>query len=216
MRNTDSRVWNALESWSSTAFLLAGGLLLLFVVLSGLGAFTDALGEGAVVGAAVVGSGLFGLILAVIGLLGLYPRLSESAPRLSRGGLGSLALALTGIFVVIGTLAVVGPPEAPGDVPSFVPPIFISSGVLIMLGYVLFAAASIRTETPSRRIGLLLAVPGVVLFWHYIALTAFGSQTVFEIIDYTIISTTFLTIGFLLRTDTVMVTRSEPSADSTP
>lgn len=216
MRNTDTRVWNTLESWSSAAFLLAGGLLLLFVVLSGLGAFTDVFGKGAVVGAAVVGSGLFGLILAVIGLLGLYPQLSEAAPWLSRGGLGSLALALTGILGVISTLAVVGPPEAPGDVPSFVPPIFISSGVLIMLGYALFAAASIRTETPSRRIGLLLTVPGIVLFWHYIALTAFGSQTVFEIIDYTIISTTFLTIGFLLRTETVSVTSMEPMSDSTP
>jgi hypothetical protein len=216
MGNTDSRAWNALESWSSTAFLIAGGLLLLFVVLSGLGAFTNVLGEGAVVGAAVVGSGLFGLILAVVGLLGLYPRLSESAPRLSRGGLGALAVALTGILVVIGTLAIVGPPEAPGDVPSFVPPIFISSGILIMLGYALFAVASIRTNTPSRRIGLLLAVPGIVLLWHYIALAAFGSQHVFEIIDYTVISTAFLTIGFLLRTESVSVTSTEPTPDSTP
>lgn len=216
MRNTDSRAWNALESWSSTAFLIAGGLLFLFVVLSGLSAFTNVLGEGAVIGAAVVGSGLFGLILAAIGLLGLYPRLSEPAPRLSRGGLGALALALTGILVVIGTLAVVGPPEAPADVPSFVPPVFISSGILIMLGYELFAVASIRTKTPSRRIGLLLAVPGIVLLWHYIALAAFGSQPVFEIIDYTIISTTFLTIGFLLRTETVSVTSTDPTPDLTP
>ena len=216
MANTDSRAWNALESWSSTAFLFAGGLLFLFVVLSGLSAFTNVLGEGAVVGAAVVGSGLFGLILAVIGLLGLYPQLSESAPRLSRGGVGALAVALTGILVVIGTLAIVGPPEAPGDVPSFAPPIFISSGILIMVGYALFAVASIRTETPSRRIGLLLAVPGIVLLWHYIALAAFGSQHVFEIIDYTVISTTFLTIGFLLRTESVSVTSTEPPPDSTP
>jgi hypothetical protein len=216
MRNTDSRAWDALESWSSTAFLIAGGLLLLFVLLTGLGAFTNVLGEGAVVGAAVVGSGLFGLILAVIGLLGLYPRLSGAAPRLSRGGLGSLGVALTGIFVVIGTLAVVGPPEAPGDVPSFVPPIFISSGMLIMLGYVLFAVASIRTNTPSRRVGLLLAVPGIVLIWHYIALAVFGSQHVFEIIDYTVISMTFLTIGVLLRTEGFSVTRTEPTPDSTP
>lgn len=216
MRDTDSRAWNALESWSSTAFLIAGGLLFLFVVFSGLSAFTNVLGEGAVVGAAVVGSGLFGLILAVMGLLGLYPRLCESAPRLSRGGLGALALALTGILVVIGTLAVGGPPEAPGDVPSFVPPVFISSGILIIFGYVLFAVASIRTNTPSRRIGLLLAIPGVILLWHYIALAAFGSQHVFEIIDYTIISTTFLTIGFLLRTEAVSVTSTDPTPDSAP
>jgi len=216
MRETDGTAWNTLESWSSTAFLIAGASLLLFVVLSGLSAFTDVLGGGAGVGAAVVGSGLFGLILAVIGLLGLYPRLSESAPRLSRGGLGALVLALTGISVVIGTLAIVGPPEAPGDVPSFIPPIFISSGVLIMLGYAVFAVVSIRTRTPSRRIGLLLAVPGIVLLWHYIALAAFGSQHVFEVLDYTVISTTFLTIGYLLRTEAVSVSSTEPSPESTP
>lgn len=216
MRDTDSTVWNALESRSSTAFLIAGGVLFLFVGLTGLSAFTDVLGQGAVVGAAVVGAGISGLIAAVIGLLGLYPRLCDSAPRLSRSGLGALVAALTGILVVVGTLAVVGPPEYPGDVPSFIPPIFITSGILIMVGYVLFATASIRTETPSRRIGLLLAVPGIVLLWHYIALAAFGSQHIFEMIDYTIISTTFLTIGFLLRTEAGSVTSTGPTPDSTP
>lgn len=216
MQDTGSTAWKALESWSPTAFLIAGGLLLVFVVLTGLGAFSDVLGDGPMVGAAVVGSGLFGLIIAVTGLLGLYPQLSESAPRLSRGGLGALATALTGILVIIGTLVIVGPPEYPGDVPAFIPPVFIASGILIMLGYALFAIASIRTKTPSRRIGLLLAVPGIVLLWHYIVLAAFGSQPIFDIIDYTIISTTFLTIGFLLRTEDVSVTSTEPRPDSAP
>jgi hypothetical protein len=215
MPTTDGGAWNALESWSSTAFLLAGVLLLLFVVLSAVAAFTTVLGEGALVGAAVVGSGLSGLLLAVVGLLGLYPQLSASAPRVSRVGLGALTLAVTGIVVVIGSIAIVGPPEAPGDVPSFVPPIFIASGILLMLGYVLFAVASIRTHTPSRRIGFLLAVPALVLLWHYLALAAFGSQHVFEIIDYTIISTAFLSIGYLLRTGSVSVTSTEPTPDST-
>lgn len=214
MRTTTSKTLKVLESWSPTAFLIAGGLLFLFVVLDGLSAFTNVIGEGPMVGAAVVGSGLFGLILAVIGLLGLYPRLSEFAPRLSLGGLGALVLALTGIFVVIGTLVIVGPPEYPGDVPAFIPPIFITSGLLIMLGYGLFAIASIWTKTPSRRIGLLLAVPGIILLWHYIALAAFGSRHIFEMIDYTVISATFLTIGFLLRTKTVSATR-EPTPDTT-
>lgn len=217
MRTAESGPLKVLESWSPTAFLLAGVLLLGFVVLSGITAFTEVLAgvNRALVGAAVVGSGFLGLIVAVVGLLGLYPRLREPAPRLSRAGLGALLGALTGILVVIGTIAVVGPPEAPGDVPSFVPPIFILSGVLIMLGYALFAAASLRTSTPSRRIGLLLAVPAVVLLWHYAALAAFGSQHVFEVLDYTVISSTFLAIGYLLRAQTVSATSTEPVHEST-
>lgn len=216
MRTTDSGTWKVLESWSPTAFLVAGGLLLGFVVLTGITAFTDVLGQGPMVGAAVVGSGLFGLITAVVGLLGLYPRLSEPAPRLSRGGLGALVGALTGILVVVGTLAIVGPPEAPGDVPAFIPPLFILSGILILLGYALFAAASIRTSTPSRTIGVLLAVPAIVLIWHYIALAAFGSQHIFEMVDYTVISVAYLTIGYLLRMEAGSTTSTDPTAESTP
>lgn len=216
MRSTDNAVWRVLESWSSTAFLLAGVLLFGFVIISGAAAFTDVVREqGAVVGATVMVTGLFGLVAAVIGLIGLYPRLGQTAPRLSRAGLGALALGLTGILVSIGTLAVVGPPEQPGDVPAFIPPIFISSGVLIMTGYLLFAGVGIRTSTPSRRIGLLLAVPGIVLLWHYVALAAFGSQTIFEMIDYTIISAALLTVGYLLRDETATTTTVEQERDTT-
>lgn len=214
MRGTDNTVLRVLESWSSTAFLLAGVLLFGFVIISGVSAFTDVIEQGPVAGAVVLGTGLFGLIAAVVGLLGLYPRLRQTAPRLSRGGLGALLLGLTGIVFFIGTLAVVGPPEQPGDVPAFIPPIFISSGVSIMLGYLLTAAASIRTRTPSRRIGILLVVPGVMLLWHYVALAAFGSQTIFEMFDYTVISTALLTVGYLLRTETDATTKVERERDT--
>lgn len=213
---TDHMTWKVLESWSPTAFLIAGVLLLGFVVLTGLTAYTDILGEGSLVGAVLVGSGLFGLIIAVIGLLGLYPQLSGPSPRLSRGGLGALVAALIGVLVVIGTLAVVGPPEAPGDVPSFVPPVFILSGVLIMLGYALFAAASLRTSTPSYRIGWLLVIPVIILLWHYIALAVFGSRHLFEMFDYTVISVAFLTIGYLLRNESGSTANPEPTPESTP
>lgn len=216
MPDTNSAVWKILESWSAIAFLIAGGLLFGFVIISGTAAFTDVVKEqGAVVGAAVMGTGLFGLVASVIGLLGLYPRLRSTSPRLSRGGLGTLILGLAGILFFLGTIAVVGPPEQPGDVPAFIPPIFISSGVLIMVGYLLTAAASIRTSTPSRRISLLLAVPGIMLLWHYVALAAFGSQTIFEMIDYTVISTALLTVGYLLRTETRTTTTVERESDTT-
>lgn len=214
MTSTERRPWQTLESWSPTAFLVAGTLLAVFVVLSSASAWTDVLGQGALVGAAVVGSGISGLVVAVVGTLGLYPRLRATAPWLSRAGLGALAGALTGILVVVGTLAVVGPPEYPGDVPAFVPPVFILSGLLIMVGIATFAAASIRTSTPSRRVGVLLVVPVVVLLWHYAVLAAVGSQHIFEAIDYTIISTAFLAVGYLLRTESVSTTDSEQVHES--
>lgn len=216
MPGTTTAVWKRLESWSSTAFLLAGTLLVGFVIISGAAAFTDAVREqGAAVGAAVVGTGLFGLVAAVLGLLGLYPRVRPPAPWLSRGGLVALVLGVVGILVLIGTLVVVGPPEQPGDVPAFIPPIFISSGVLIMLGYLLTAAASIKTSTPSRRIGLLLAVPGIMLLWHYVALALFGSQTLFEMVDYTIIAAALLAVGYHLRADPGAPTSVEREQDTT-
>lgn len=216
MRAEDGALWRILESWSSTAFLIAAVLLFVFVVLTGVTAFTNLLGHVPMIGAALVGSGLLGLVVAVVGVLGLYPRLREPAPWLSRAALGALGGALTGVIVVIGTIAVVGPPEAPGDVPSFVPPIFIISGLLIMLGIASIAAASIRTRVPSRRVGILLVVPVAVLLWHYAALPVFGSQPLLDVLDYTIISAAFLTIGYRLRTETVSNTSTEPRRDSTP
>lgn len=210
MPSTRKAVLQTLESWRSTAFLLAGVVLFGFVALSGITEYTNILGESAPVGAMVVGAGILGLILGVVGLLGLYRQLRDAAPRLARVGGASLLGALTGIAIVVVTLAIVGPPEYPGDVPGFVPPIFITSGLLIMVGYLSFAAASLKTATPSRYVGGLLAVPAIVLVWHYAVLAAFGSSTIFELLDYTIISTALVVLGYRLRR-----TASAPSQSGT-
>ena len=55
-----------------------------------------------------------------------------------------------------------------------------------------------------------------MLLWHYVALALFGSQTILEVFDYTIISAALLTVGYLLRTEASSAISTEPTPDSTP
>lgn len=207
---TGTTRWESAERWSATAFLAAGALLLGFAVNRGVDAFTAMSASPAV----ELTSGLLGLLASVAGLLGLYPRLHDRAPRLSLGGVASLVLAVVGILGVVGWLALAGPPEAEGDVPGALTLVFVASVLLIALGFVLFAAASLRTGVPSPTVGRLLLVPVVVWVWHYSVLAVYGSSSLFSFTDYTVISVAFLAVGYLLRSEAVSAD-SVATADST-
>jgi hypothetical protein len=83
-------LWNSLEGRSATAFLVSGGLFVIFAGLWGAFAFTDMTSR---VLQDVVGPA--GWTAAFIGLLGLYPSLADRTVWLSRAG---------GVFAALGTL----------------------------------------------------------------------------------------------------------------
>lgn len=206
----DTTRWRWLERWNAAVFFVAGILLSVFVVVTAIRGVTDM--TGVWIGVAEVGSGVLGLIAGIIGVVSLYPRLRDRAPRLSRGGIWAVGAAVIGIVVTIGWLLVIGIPESQGeDVPTALTLLFVLSVILIALGFLLFAAASLRTHTPSRLVGLLLLVPVVMWIIHYVVLAIVGSIWTGTVIDYTVIAVAFLTLGYLLHTRHSPTDRAESS-----
>lgn len=149
-----------LSSWSPTLFLAAGAILLVYSAFHGLEAFFD-------IDYPMIRDGIIrpvGYMLGFVALLGLYPTLANRSPKLARLGAVFTALALVGWFVSgflapSRGLAMHLGVELPAWLGAF--------GILIALGFLIgfpsFGVASLRTNVYSRRVGLLLLAPILVM-----------------------------------------------------
>jgi hypothetical protein len=169
-RTSSTVPWNALEQWSATLFLVAGGLLVVHTVIHVLMAFTNVTypfhHE--------VPFGVVGMILGLIALLGLYPQLGDRSPKLARTG-AILAVLATFGWLVIGTTALaedlgMSPPDWLG--------IFgILTILTFSLGYLVFSAAGLRTDIIARATALAVGTPVVVMVYNLsVALTTGGTR----------------------------------------
>lgn len=93
------------------------------------------------------------LIPALFGLLGLYLRLSERAPRAAKASAWVAGLALAMVVVNLAWSVAVGLSIAASMPPD---PIALLTLVLILLGFVSFGLVSLRTEIHERTTGVLL------------------------------------------------------------
>lgn len=161
--------WESLERWSPTLFLVAGGLLMVHAGHHGLEAFA---------GLEYpmhheLPFGVVGMILGFVALLGLYPKLAERTPKLAGVGAILAALGMLG-WVVIGVAALAE--ELGTELPAWLDAfgILIIGGVI--LGYLTFSIASLRTTIVSRTTGLILLAPLVVMFMNIaIGVSGYGS-----------------------------------------
>lgn len=160
--------WESLERWSPTAFLVAGGLLVVFSALVALEVFLGVNTPQALVA-------IPGLVAGFVGLFGLYPRLAEADSRLGLGGLVVLTIAGIGLLVllvwIIGLTALYG-------IDSVKPPsAFIVVTILMtILGYVLIGLASARQAIPSRTVGLLVLGPPATLALMVLSSVLYGGD----------------------------------------
>lgn len=157
MSRVTSPHWTRLERWSSSAFLAAGGLLTVYAALNGLAAFTD---TAYLMLEDVVGPG--GFVFGFIGLLGLYPALSDRCPRLARAAALFVTLGAVGFSAItvsnIGELVGIGS----GSSAAWFP---VAMGMVIVgmaLGYLSFGVTSLRAGVHPRLVGLLLLLPSLV------------------------------------------------------
>lgn len=154
--------WDRLEAWNGQLFLLAGVLLAGVALYKGIGAFT-----GMAVPSAVdtLYRGL-GLLAPVIALLGLYPALHETVPRLSKAGILS-AVASAGFVLImwgwfIGTTLQLGRfPRIPEEAPLWAALALVLNFLTISIGFILIGASTTRAEAVPKPGNLLLFVPGV-------------------------------------------------------
>lgn len=216
MAGFDVVSWKSFESWSSTAFLVAGAVLLGYAGLKGAEIVTGVVMPDAL----KVTIGHLGLLIPVFGLLGLYPQLRDAAPRLSLAGVVMSVVSAVCSIVLLGkltqlTLTMEGYPAVPGDTPIWGAIVLITSLLAIMLGFFLVGTASLRTDAVSRTISYLLLVP-VVMWIALLFLTGVGVDgTVTGVLVYVPIGATLLTIGNRLRHDSVPIDRGHPSTDPT-
>lgn len=92
-----------------------------------------------------------------LGLLGIYSRLAEASPRLSRAGLVAVGITVVSIAVaVVGKSLFGAEPSGVGALVSIV--VSVSFYLCSSLSFLLFGIACVRTRVPSRTVGYLLLV----------------------------------------------------------
>jgi hypothetical protein len=145
---TNTRIWVLFERRSGTAFLAAGGVWIIDSAYYALDLYVR-LSNPTVVG----GTLLFtALLLTLAGMLGFYALLIDATPRLALAG--TLLVAGAGIVTIVTGVWAVGAallnqPMPPG----------IALALILLpsiLALVLFGAANVRTNAPSRKCGVFL------------------------------------------------------------
>jgi hypothetical protein len=155
MGTRSTRRLEPLARWSPALFLAGGGLVVGHAAVNGVEAFTTNTPPPDVFGPA-------GYLLAVVGLLGLYPALVERTPRLARAAATVAAVPLAGWVVVLtvtlGEFAgVVAPVSA--SLPGWFLAVHLAT---LLLVYVLFGVAGLRSGGHLRTVGgLLLVAPAL-------------------------------------------------------
>lgn len=187
--------WQALERWSSTAFLL-GGLLMVIDVGFVAANVTTGAERYLIQGQAFVGAAW---TAALLGLLGLYPGLSDRSRWLSRVGAACAAIGVVTFTVM--TVAVLGYTAGLLEVDFDAIGVLFIPGVLIgsVLGFVLFGVASLRTGVRSRTVSLLLFLPAAFVLANFlrfvVGMTSSTGTLVIVIGD----ALAMLALGFVLR-----------------
>lgn len=204
-----------LERRSNTVFLIAGVLLLGYAVSKAIYTFTAV----TPVGAFDVAFGGIGLLVTVGALVGLYPRLSDDAPRVSLAGLVVSVIAVAGNVVLLGWLTIAtltsgGYPAIPEEAPAWTVLALIVVFVTMALTFLLFGAASLRTDVFSPTVGRLLLVPGLGWAGLIVGNIALPSGQYLGLV-YVPICLALLGIGYRLRAAGVPSDRARSTPDST-
>lgn len=201
------KLWNLLQKWSATAFLVGGGLLVLDAAIVVANIVTGA-EHWLLLGQAFVGAGW---TAALIGLLGLYPRLAARSRWLSRAGavfavIGAVTFAIMAVAVLV---YYAGIPDGEYDAIS----LFFLPGVLIgsVLGFVSFSVASLRTGVHSRTIGFLLLVPPILVVANILRFVA-GMESASITLGIVLgDALAMLALGYILRPRPEPTDRTETS-----
>lgn len=190
IRNTDR--WGSLERWSSTLFLVAGGLLVVHSVIHVLIAFTSV----SYPFHHEFPFGVAGMILGFVALFGLYPQLVARSPKLTHvgavlAGFGTVGWIALGLGTLIEELGA-SPPELLGTTA----PLIIFG---VILGYLLFGVTGLRTQTVSRTTAFIVVTPALVMVYNIASALLLPDFTGAAVIVASGFALTHLAIGAALR-----------------
>jgi hypothetical protein len=201
----------SIEGRTGTLFLVAGTLFIAFAAMWGVEAVTNRSAPKNVFGPA-------GFAFAFVGMLGLYPALSERSRRLAQ--FGAIVAIVGGAGAAANSVWYIGWWVVPAVVPDPSTSVLVGGmvGGMILgqfLGYTTFGVASLRAGVHSRTVGLLLvAVPTVLVVMIVTVATGYdssGSATVLGSVQALI----HLAIGYTLRTESIPTEHGDPSVEPT-
>lgn len=192
MAGAITRRLESLERWSPALFLVGGGLVAGHAAVRGIEAFTPMAPPPDVFGP-------LGYLLALVGLLGLYPALVDRTPRMVRFGAVVAAVPLLGwIAITIATMAeavgVLGTPLA-----VLFGSLFVVHVVTLVLTYVVFGVACVRAGGHWRPAGLLLLAPPALLASLVVGAAVLGDSTTGAFVIGSLQAVVHLSIGGVLR-----------------
>lgn len=186
-----------------------------YAALNGIAAFTDVADES---GQNVVGPA--GFVLGFVGLLVLYPGLTDRSPRLARAGALCAAFGAVGFSVITfqGLVQLLGV-DPPGWLDAFT---FLAA-IGMIAGFLSFGAATLRADVRPRIVGFLLLAPAVVfaaMLSQAVLFVRFGlfSETVMALSAVAISggqAVAHLAIGYTLRTGRTPTDHEVRSGDVT-
>lgn len=210
------RVGSALERRSAEAFLLAGVLLLASPAHVGLELFINVPLPSWMVASVI----LPGLIATLVGLVGLYPRIADRAPRMASVGGLFTGLAGTTLVVLLGWILGGSVLTAASGIAIGSPPdvAFLVLAVTMTLAFVSFGTASLRVAVPSRPVGALLLSFALPWIGSLAATAVYGSAFPrwLTLAIYGPIPVVMLATGYGLRIESVPTARESFTVDTTP
>lgn len=197
-----NRALESLEGKCSTLFLVAGGVLVVFAALLGIEAFTDRTFP-----TDIFGPG--GFAIAFLALLGLYPGLVNETPTLARIGAISAPIAVLGASVTSVWYIGVAVGVFPGDpAPAYIAVFALGIFFGFLVAFPSFAVGTLRADSHSRILGLLLFAPTVPFVLMLVLLPITGGTAVGAFILDSGEAVSMLAIGYTLRTEKA---RSRPA-----
>lgn len=208
-----NQILETFERWGPMAFIVGGIGLLGTTVVGSL----DVAGVMASPPRLAMGPLLFGLWFVFVGLLGFNPYVAEPSPRLSRCGL--LTSGVAWIIWTVTLLAAIIVDLTSGRTivdPGWGPPLLVVGFLLALLSFLLLGIASVRSEAPSRTVGLLLLVPVVAFLGQAVLLISkIVSGEVFSVLQLAfggIIGIVLVAVGYRLRSTVEPAAPSEADA----
>lgn len=143
-----------------------------------------------------------GHLVALLGLVGLYPVLADRTPTPTAtrvaGAVAAVAVVSWAVMTVIRLLAVAGIVSAVSDVLPGV--FFMLVFATTILTYVLFGAASLRVEDSSRIVGLLVLAPGALILVALVGSTIASVTARDGFVVAVGLALSMLALGYVLRT----------------
>jgi hypothetical protein len=151
-----------------------------------------------------------GHLVALLGLVGLYPGLVERTPRLARSAVALAAVPAAGwVVMTVGQLLVVAGawPSLSAVLPGA---FFVGLLATSILAYGLFGAAALRTGRDSRRVGLLVLAPGGLMAVLLVDSALTGASAVDGLVLGGGMGAAMLALGVELRTWPVRTGATSP------